>query len=54
MTATGLAIMIASVGGVAVSCGYCIFRILRLPPKTAAEHVKSRLEIEAEPPDGDD
>jgi hypothetical protein len=36
--------MICSVGLVTASCGYCIARVLRLPPKVAEEHVVSRLE----------
>jgi hypothetical protein len=48
MTLLGWIIMITSVGGVAISCVYCIYRVLTLPPAVAEEHVKSRVEIDAE------
>ena len=48
MTPLGWCIMLASVGGVAASCGYCVYRVLRLAPVDAEEHVRSKLEVDAE------
>jgi hypothetical protein len=33
MTPAGWAIMIVSIVGVAAWCGYCVWRVLTLPPK---------------------
>ena len=47
MTLAGWTIMITSVFGVAAWCGYCVYRVLTLPPHVAEEHVHSKLEIDA-------
>jgi hypothetical protein len=46
MTAEGFAIMIVSVGGVLLLTAFCMFRVLRLPPKEVTEHLKAPLDID--------
>jgi hypothetical protein len=46
MTTAGLAIMVVSVGAVLALVGFCLFRVLRLPPKTVEDHFKAPLDID--------
>lgn len=46
MTAAGWLIMTTSVVGVAAWCGYCVYRVLTLPPHVAEEHVRQGLDID--------
>jgi hypothetical protein len=46
MTAAGLAIMIASVGGVLLLTAFCMIRVLMLPPLEVTEHLKAPLDID--------
>ena len=46
MTAAGLAIMIASVGGILLLASFCLIRVLRLPPVEVTEHLKAPLDID--------
>lgn len=46
MTAAGWLIMTISVVGVATWCGYCVYRVLTLPPRIAEEHIPTRGDID--------
>jgi hypothetical protein len=46
MTPAGWAIMIVSVGSVLLLTGFCLYRVLTLPPQVAEEHLKAPLEID--------
>lgn len=46
MTLAGWTIMITSVCGVAAWCGYCVYRVLTLPPQVAEEHLQAPLKID--------
>jgi hypothetical protein len=46
MTAAGWLIMIVSVGSVLTLTGYCMFRVLTLPPEIVEEHLKAPLDID--------
>lgn len=46
MTDAGWLIMTTSVVSVAAWCGYCMYRVLTLPPHMAEEHIPARLEID--------
>jgi hypothetical protein len=45
MTPTGWAIMIVSVGGVLALTGFCLYRVLTLPPE-GTEHLQGPLTID--------
>lgn len=47
MTAAGWGIMMTSVGGVVAWCGYCLYRVLTLPPAVVEEHMKAPLDIDS-------
>jgi hypothetical protein len=46
MTPAGWAIMILSVGSVLALTGFCLYRVLTLPPQVAEEHLKGPLRID--------
>jgi len=46
MTTAGLTIMIVSVGSVLALAGFCISRVLLLPPDDVEEHFKAPLDID--------
>jgi hypothetical protein len=46
MTPAGWAIMIVSVGSVLALTGFCLFRVLSLPPQVAQDHLKAPLDID--------
>jgi hypothetical protein len=46
MTTEGWLIMIVSVGSVLALVGYCMFRVLTLPPEIVEEHLKAPLDID--------
>lgn len=46
MTAAGWIVMIFSVGAVLILVGYCLIRVLTLPPVEVEEQLKGPLEIE--------
>jgi hypothetical protein len=46
MTNAGLAIMIVSVGSVLLLTGFCLIRVLTLPPEVVEEHLKAPLDID--------
>ena len=46
MTPAGWAIMIVSVGCVLALTGFCLYRVLTLPPEVAEEHLKGPLTID--------
>jgi hypothetical protein len=46
MTTAGLAIMVVSVGSVLALVGFCLFRVLTLPPEVVEEHFKAPLDID--------
>lgn len=46
MTAAGWTIMIVSVTSVLTLVGFCLVKVLTLPPVEAEEHLKAPLEIE--------
>jgi hypothetical protein len=46
MTAAGWAVMIVSVGAVLALVGFCLYRVMLLPPVDLEEHLKGPLEID--------
>ena len=46
MTRGGLLVMILSVGSVLALVGYCLYRVLLLPPADIDEHLKGVWEID--------
>jgi hypothetical protein len=46
LTLSGWIIMLVSVGSVLTLTGYCLFRVLTLPPTDVTEHLKGPLEID--------
>jgi hypothetical protein len=46
MTIAGWTIMIASVGSVLALTGFCLYRVLMLPPNVAEERLKGPLTID--------
>jgi hypothetical protein len=46
MTTMGVAIMVVSVGSVLVLTGFCLWRVLTLPPEVVEEHLKAPLDID--------
>ncbi|HPF39036.1 MAG TPA: hypothetical protein P5081_03195 [Phycisphaerae bacterium] len=42
----GWAVMIVSLSSVIVLIGYCLFRVLTLPPVEVTEHMKAPLDID--------
>jgi hypothetical protein len=46
MTAAGWFIMLVSVGSVLSLTGYCLYRVLTLPPHVAEEHLKGPMVID--------
>jgi len=46
LTFAGATIMIVSVTSVLVLTGFCVYRVLMLPPVEATEHFKAPLEID--------
>jgi hypothetical protein len=46
MTTAGLAIMVVSVGAVLSLVGFCLFRVLTLPPEAVEGHFKAPLDID--------
>jgi len=46
MTTPGLAIMIVSLASVLALVGFCLYRVLRLPPEVVEEHLKAPLDID--------
>jgi hypothetical protein len=46
MTPSGWAIMIVSVGSVLTLTGFCLYRVLTLPPHVTEEHLKGPLVID--------
>jgi hypothetical protein len=46
MNAYGWAIMIASVGSVLALTAFCVYRVYKLPPMVAEEHLTGPLEID--------
>lgn len=46
MTTAGLIIMVVSVGSVLTLAGFCLYRVLTLPPEIVEEHLKAPLDID--------
>lgn len=46
MTPGGWLMMIVSVGTVLVLTGYCLYRVLTLPPLEVEQHLKAPLDID--------
>lgn len=46
MTTAGMLIMIASVGSILALTGFCMYRVLTLPPAVVEEHLKAPLDID--------
>lgn len=46
MTIAGLAIMIVSLASVLALAGFCLYRVLTLPPEVVEEHLKAPLDID--------
>jgi hypothetical protein len=46
VTTGGWIVMIISVSSVLLLAGFCVFRVLTLPPVEAEEHLKGPLEID--------
>ena len=46
MTPAGWAIMIVSVGSVLALTGFCLYRVLTLPPHVTEEHLNGPLVID--------
>jgi hypothetical protein len=46
MEPAGWAIMIVSVGSVLLLTGFCLYRVLTLPPQVAEEHLHGPLTID--------
>lgn len=43
MTPAGWLILLASVGSITLWCGYCVYRVLTLPPKSNELQTSDRL-----------
>jgi hypothetical protein len=46
VTTGGWIVMTLSVGSVLLLAGFCVFRVLTLPPVEAEEHLKGPLDID--------
>jgi hypothetical protein len=46
LTFSGATIMVVSIGMVLLLTGFCIYRVLSLPPVEVSEHLKAPLEID--------
>jgi len=46
MEPAGWAIMIVSVGGVLLLAGFCLYRVLTLPPQVVEDHLQGPLTID--------
>jgi hypothetical protein len=48
MNVGGLIVMVLSVGSVLTLVGFCLFRVLNLPPIDVGEHLKGPLDIDTQ------
>lgn len=46
MSPSALLVMLVSVGSVLALTGFCLYRVLTLPPNVIEEHLKSPLDID--------
>ena len=46
MNHAGWVVMLLSVGSVLLLSGFCLYRVLKLPPVEVEEHLKGQLDIE--------
>jgi len=46
MNPAGWVVMLLSVGSVLLLSGFCLYRVLKLPPVEVEEHLKGQLDIE--------